>query len=105
VTEGRVTQSRCWGLARLAAVPIWPWCLAFALMCVAVWHDGGTNAASRFAMLRAMSTRCTFQINRYLDWTVDWARTPDGRYYSNKAPGAALVAVPATWLADGVLFA
>ena len=92
-------------LLRLTAVPLWPWCLAFVLMCVAVWHDGGRNAASRFAMLRAMSTHCTFQINRYLDWTADWARTPDGRCYSNKAPGAALVAFPATWLADRVLFA
>jgi hypothetical protein len=70
------------------------------------WYDGGMNAASRFAMMRAMSARHTLRINRYVDWywTGDWARTPDGRYYSNKAPGPALVALPVTWVMDQALF-
>jgi hypothetical protein len=92
---------------RLAAAPAWPWCLAFVIMSITVWHTGDMNAASRFATLRAMSTRQTFMINRYVawGWTNDWARTPDGNYYSNKAPGPALLAFPVTWAMDRVLFA
>jgi hypothetical protein len=95
------------GLARVLAAPAWPWCLAFTIMCVTAWYDGGMNAASRFAMTRAMSARQTLRINRYVDWywTCDWARTPDGAYYSNKAPGPALLAFPATWAMDQALFA
>ena len=94
-------------LPRLMAAPAWPWCLAFVFMSVAVWYDGGMNAGSRFATLRAMSLRHTFKINRYVDrdWTCDWARTPDGSYYSNKAPAPMLLAFPVTWAMDRVLFA
>ena len=33
-------------------------------------------------------------IDPYVGWSDDWAQTPDGHYYSNKAPGPALVAYP-----------
>jgi hypothetical protein len=31
---------------------------------------------------------------------VDWARTPDGRVFSNKPPGPSLIAFPVYWLLD-----
>lgn len=68
------------------------------------WSDGGTNPASRFAAARAMSRHGTFSIDRYQYWTVDRAQAPDGRYFSNKAPGAAMFAAPVSWILDHVGF-
>lgn len=42
----------------------------------------------------------TLNINDYKDWTMDWALSLNGNYYSNKAPGPALVATPLFWLID-----
>ncbi len=54
----------------------------------------GMNPGSRWALLCAMSEGDAFVIDRYVEHTIDWSRTPDGHYYSNKAPGPALIAFP-----------
>lgn len=42
----------------------------------------------------------TPRIDPYHTYMIDWAQTPDGHYYSNKAPGPALVGLPVFALAD-----
>lgn len=80
-----------------------PVAFAFLLINLLGIDDGGTNANARFATLRAMSDEFTFRIDNYHDWTMDWARTPDGHYYSNKAPGPTLLAFPVFFVIDRVL--
>ena len=81
-----------------------PLAFAFLLVSLSRIDDGGTNARARFATLRAMSDYQTFQIDEFVDWTEDWAQTPDGHYYSNKAPGPTLIAFPVFWGIDQVLW-
>lgn len=54
----------------------------------------GTNPGSRWALLCALSEEGRLAIDSYSEHTIDWARTPDGHYYSNKAPGPTLLAFP-----------
>jgi hypothetical protein len=54
----------------------------------------GTNPASRWAALCALSEQGNFQIDAYVDHTVDWAKAPNGHTYSNKAPGPVLIGYP-----------
>ncbi len=54
----------------------------------------GTNTWSRLALLFSLSEDRSFQIDPYVDTTIDWARTPDGHTYSNKPPGPAFLAFP-----------
>lgn len=81
---------------------VMPLVLAFILLNLIVTEYGGTNARSRNAALRAMSESHTFAITRYKDWTIDWAQTPDGAYYSNKAPGPMLLGFPLYWTLDQI---
>lgn len=74
--------------------PALPWVLAFLLLALAVTQDGGTNPLSRFAAMRAITENNTLHINQYTDWTLDWSKSPNGNYYSNKAPGADLLGLP-----------
>ena len=66
----------------------------------------GTNPMSRMATMAAICAENRFEITSYIrlqdryDWTVDWSRTPDGRYFSNKAPGSALLATPIFCIVD-----
>jgi hypothetical protein len=60
----------------------------------------GTNPTSRFATLAALSEDFSFRVDPYQDWTIDWARGPDGHYYSNKAPGPALLGFPVYKILD-----
>jgi hypothetical protein len=86
-------------------IGIWlPLVLAFLFINLSHIEDGGTAANARFATLRAMSDDGTFKIDRYVDWTDDWAKTPDGHYYSNKAPGPTFAAFPLFWVLDRVLW-
>lgn len=79
---------------------LWAW-LLFALVAqVAFQQQGGTNARSRGATLLALVEESSFQIDRYLSLTVDWAQTPDGHFYSNKAPGPVFLALPIFWMVD-----
>ncbi len=55
------------------------------------WADPNQN--SRLDMVLAVVDDGTFQIDRYVENTVDYARVGD-HYYSDKAPGAAFVLIP-----------
>jgi len=70
------------------------WILSFLVINLACHLSAGTNADSRFATLIAIAEDYSFQIDPYADLTSDWSRTPDGHYYSNKAPGPMLLAAP-----------
>lgn len=54
---------------------------------------GGPNPNSRLATIFAIIEEQSFRIDTYRFWTTDWAKTPDGHYYSNKAPAAAFLGV------------
>ncbi|NUM88356.1 MAG: hypothetical protein HUU37_04045 [Bdellovibrionales bacterium] len=77
-----------------------PLITAFLLLNAAVVQDGGQNARSRMATLRAMHEQHTFRIDPHIVATSDWARTPSGAYYSNKAPGPMLLGFPAFLVLD-----
>lgn len=55
------------------------------------WADPNQN--SRLDMVFAVVEDGTFQIDRYVENTVDYAMV-DGHYYSDKAPGIALLGIP-----------
>ncbi len=84
----------------LADRPTGFWFALFLFVNLAFDLGGGTNASSRYATLAALAEDHSFQIDRYVTWTADWARTPDGHYYSNKAPGPVLLAYPLYWGID-----
>lgn len=77
-----------------------PLLILFLILNIASRQDGATNEMSRFATMRAMAEQGTFKINDYVDWTIDWSQTPDGNYYSNKSPGAMLMAMPVFFVLD-----
>jgi hypothetical protein len=70
------------------------WCCVFLAINLANLKGGGTNPDSRYALMASIVDGHTLSIDRYLDWSDDWAQAPNGHYYSNKAPGPALVAAP-----------
>lgn len=70
------------------------WIVGFFLINIACHLSAGTNADSRFAALLALVENHNFQIDPYVNLTVDWSQTPDGHFYSNKAPGPILIAAP-----------
>lgn len=74
--------------------------LTFFLLNIVLDLWGDTNPRSRLALLSAISEGQGFSIDGYQSWTIDWARTPDGRHYSNKAPGPVFLALPVYWLMD-----
>lgn len=80
--------------------PVLPWIFLFLVISLAVTQYGGTNARSRIASLRAMAEGHSLSIDNYVDWTYDWSLSPNGHYYSNKAPGAALLGLPIFALLD-----
>lgn len=75
--------------------PVLPWGALFLLLALMVTQYGSTNAMSRIAALRAITERGTLSIDAYRGWTIDWAIAPNGHFYSNKAPGAILLSLPA----------
>lgn len=79
------------------------WVLAATLLCsyAYFYEAGGWNQNSRFALVRAILERRTLQIDAYAAHTGDRARYKD-HYYSDKAPGASLLAVPFVAVARGV---
>jgi hypothetical protein len=58
------------------------------------YQGGGWNANSRFALVRSLVEKGRLDINRYHQSTGDLARRGDD-YYSDKAPGASFLGVPA----------
>jgi hypothetical protein len=61
------------------------------------YQAGGWNQNSRFDLVRALVEQGTFTIDRYEANTDDDA-IRNGHYYSDKAPGASVLCVPAYWL-------
>jgi len=61
------------------------------------YQGGGWNQNSRFDLVRAIVEQQTLRIDAYHDNTYDKAYY-QGHYYSDKAPGLALLAVPAAAL-------
>jgi hypothetical protein len=88
--------------ARLARNPARDWAILFLAIQCLVNVEGYTNAYSRWASLAAMVEDHSLHIDRYYQHTIDWARTPHGHYYSNKAPGPALLGYPLFWYMDRV---
>ena len=54
----------------------------------------GSNDGSHFAACRALVERGTFQIADGVLFAIEDVAVHDGRRYSNKPPGTALLAVP-----------
>jgi hypothetical protein len=77
-----------------------PWIALFLGLAIAVTQYGGKNALSRYAAMRAITEGHTLTIDNYKEWTIDWSLSPNGHYYSNKAPGGALLGLPVFALLD-----
>lgn len=69
--------------------------------CSYFFTGGGWNQASRYNLIRAIVEHGTLQIDRYHQNTGDKAQFA-GHYYSDKAPGASLLAVPFVMAANAV---
>src|SRR5258705_9840378 len=61
------------------------------------YQGGGWNQNSRFDLVRAIVEQGTLRIDAYHENTFDKAYY-EGHYYSDKAPGLALLALPAAAL-------
>ena len=79
------------------------WLAIFLVANLFINLPNNTNPRSRLATLCAMVEDHSFCIDNYKDLTIDWARTPDGHYYSNKAPGPMLLGYPVFWVVDKAL--
>jgi hypothetical protein len=80
---------------RLRANPVSHWCVLFLILSVTVDnHLNNANPYARYATLQAIAEDHSLAIDAYEYTTCDWARPPGGHYYSNKAPGPTLLAVP-----------
>lgn len=79
-----------------------PWATLFLILNLVNTQDGGPNAVSRFLTLRAMSEEATFRIDERIGATADWSQTPDGHYFSNKAPGPMLLGFPTFFVIDQI---
>jgi hypothetical protein len=90
-------------MRRLLCSPCRGWLLVFLAVNVVVELPNNTNPQSRLATLCALVEDRTWRIDSYHAWTIDWARTPDSHYYSNKAPGPALLGYPVFWALDKLL--
>lgn len=89
-------------LKELKSNPALVWVLAFVIMSFVVRGVGGTNASSRYATMQAMADEHSFAIDNYLGWSEDWSPSPNGKKYSNKAPGPMLLGFPLFFVLDRV---
>lgn len=79
--------------------------LIFALLFISYgyfYQAGGWNQNSRFDMVRALLEQGTLRIDDYHENTEDKTLFA-GHYYSDKAPGLALLALPAAWTTRAVM--
>jgi hypothetical protein len=76
------------------------WILIFLLSNALISFPDSANPNSRLATLCAMVEDKSFRIDHYQYWTIDWAQTPNGHYYSNKPPGPILFGCPVFWAVD-----
>lgn len=61
---------------------------------------------SRMMTMAAMLEDHSFEVSRYvvpIEWSEDWSRTPDGKYYSNKPPGPMLIGFPVYAVLDKLI--
>ncbi len=79
---------------KLLSSVVLPLLLAFLLVNIISRGKGGTNALSRFATMRSMIDRGSFNIDPIVEWTFDWSKSPNGHFYSNKAPGPMFFGLP-----------
>lgn len=95
-------NTECGGsrLRALFQAPYAKWAAIFLAATVLIHPRYGTNPRSRFAALCGMVEDSSLCIDRYKELTIDWARTPEDHYYSNKAPGPVLIAFPLYWAID-----
>src|SRR5258708_7418524 len=66
------------------------------------YQGGGWNQNSRFDLVRAILERGTLRIDAYRENTED-KTVANGHFYSDKAPGLVLLAVPAAAASRPVL--
>jgi hypothetical protein len=66
------------------------------------YQGGGWNQNSRFALVRSITSQRTLRIDAFADCTGDRALL-EGHFYSDKAPGLSLAAVPAVAAARAAL--
>ena len=102
VSVVETTPAKAGFFARVAANPARDWVFLFLAIQCLVSVEGYTNPQSRWASLAAMVEDRSFRIDKYQEQTIDWAKTPDGHYYSNKAPGPALLGYPLFRLMDKI---
>jgi hypothetical protein len=88
--------------ARIARNPARDWVLLFLVIQCVVDLDGYINSYSRWATLAAMAEDGSVCIDKYHQHTMDWAQAPGGHYYSNKAPGPALLGYPLFRIMDAI---
>jgi hypothetical protein len=69
--------------------------------CAYFYEGGGWNQNTRFDLVRAIVERQTTRIDAYHENSGDKAHVDD-HFYSDKAPGASLTAVPAVWFVRGL---
>ena len=82
---------------------VFPWAVLFLFLNLLVTQLGNVNELSRIASLRAITEGHTLDIDNYKDWTIDWSLSPNGKTYSNKAPGGMMVGLPVFWATDLVV--
>lgn len=68
--------------------------LIFLATNIIYFKNYNMNILSRLALLRSMTFDYSFKINNHVHLTIDWSKTPNGNFYSNKAPGPCLIAFP-----------
>ena len=76
---------------------LWTVGLMIFLAAVYFYQDPEWNGNSRLDLTRAIVEQGSFQIDRYFaqhDWTTEDTALFDGHYYSDKAIGSSLLAVP-----------
>ncbi|MBF0206498.1 MAG: hypothetical protein HQK53_06380 [Oligoflexia bacterium] len=76
------------------------WILVFIFLNLFARGVDDPNQNSRLMAMRSMVSDLSFNVDSYIHWSGDWAKTPDGHYYSNKAPGPMFVGAPIFWLID-----
>lgn len=92
--------------ARLRENPVSHWCLLFLVLSVTVDNRvNNANPYARYATLQAIAEDHGLAIDAYQGTTCDWARRPGGHFYSNKAPGPTLLAVPFYLPVDAIVVA
>jgi 4-amino-4-deoxy-L-arabinose transferase-like glycosyltransferase len=90
-----MTTAAHWKIATLLGI-------ASFLSFLYFYEGGGWNQNSRFDLVRAITERHTLQIDAYHENTQDKAHFR-GHYYSDKAPGLVLLAVPFVEAARGAM--